>query len=188
MHNYAKCHHCRICKTYFREGSLFCPSNPWVAPKKGPSSIRLISYKSFQTTLCKLPWLNLDLNSSFKFFYSFTSSWKSYQNQTCDGNSQVLTNTTIFSTFTFWLLFFLLWLRFKHTEYKGSLNFDQNGYSTGKIAWNIKSFSAWFLTILSNLAHLQLPNENLYLVSRGVTSPNNKWSQPFVACTPYDEY
>ena len=53
MHKCAKCHHCRISKTYFRERSLFGPPNLWAAPKKGPSSIRLKSHKSFQTTLCK---------------------------------------------------------------------------------------------------------------------------------------
>ena len=59
-----------------------------------------------------------------------------------------------------------------------------------KLFWwrNIKSFSAPFSTISSNLALLQLPNENLYLVSGGVNSPNKVWSQPFLACPQYDDF
>ena len=37
-------------------------------------------------------------------------------------------------------------------------------------------------TISSNVALLQLPNKNFYLVSRGVNFLHRKWSQPFVAC------
>ena len=33
-YNWATCHHCRICKTYFKEGSLFGFPNPWAASKK----------------------------------------------------------------------------------------------------------------------------------------------------------
>ena len=36
MYNCVKRHYCRICKTYFREGSLFGPPNLWVAPTKRP--------------------------------------------------------------------------------------------------------------------------------------------------------
>ena len=32
------------------------------------------------------------------------------------------------------------------------------------------------------VALLQLLNENLYMVSQGVNSPNKKWFEPFVAC------
>ena len=46
-----------------------------------------------------------------------------------------------------------------------------------------------FLTISSNLAHRQLPNENLYLVSQGVNFPNKKWSQPTLCgLAPYDDF
>ena len=31
-YNCAKCHHSRICKTYFRERSLFGPQNSWAGP------------------------------------------------------------------------------------------------------------------------------------------------------------
>ena len=44
----AKCHHCRICKTYFREGGFLVPPICEQPRKKGPSSIGLISHKSFQ--------------------------------------------------------------------------------------------------------------------------------------------
>ena len=36
MHNCAKCHQCRIYKTYLREGSLYGLPNPWAALKKRP--------------------------------------------------------------------------------------------------------------------------------------------------------
>ena len=42
-------------------------------------------------------------------------------------------------------------------------------------------FLPQFLTISSNLALLQLPNEKVYLVPQGVNSPNKKWPEPFVA-------
>ena len=42
-----------------------------------------------------------------------------------------------------------------------------------------------FSTISTNIALLQLPNEKLYLVPRGVNSSNKKWSEPFVACLPH---
>ena len=42
-------------------------------------------------------------------------------------------------------------------------------------------------TISSNVALLQLPNKNFYLVSRGVNFLHRKRSQPFVACPPYDD-
>ena len=47
----AKRHHCRICKAYFKEGSLFGAPNPWAASKKRPSSIGLKVHNAFQTTL-----------------------------------------------------------------------------------------------------------------------------------------
>ena len=38
-YNFAKCHHCRICKAYFREGAFLVPPIPEQPRKKGPPSI-----------------------------------------------------------------------------------------------------------------------------------------------------
>ena len=63
-------------------------------------------YKAYQTALCKQPWLvkpwlNFDLNFSFKFLYNFAGQLKKWWLW-----SKILTSTIIFSTFTFWLLLF----------------------------------------------------------------------------------
>ena len=50
----------------------------------------------------------IKFRSKFQFqllFQFYRTAEKNYQNWTCDGNSQKLTNTAIFSTVTFWLLF-----------------------------------------------------------------------------------
>ena len=36
-------------------------------------------YKAFQTALCKKPWVNFDLNFSFKFLYNFTGHLKKWK-------------------------------------------------------------------------------------------------------------
>ena len=123
MHNCAKCHHCRICKTYFREGSFFGPPNPWAAPKNWPiiNKVKIV------------------LIFSNKTFY-----------QTCECNSQVLTNFTMFSNFTFWLLlcFFMTdiqayWIQ-RFFNLANKIFTKKDIHSARKIAWNIKSFSVPF--------------------------------------------
>ena len=51
-------------------------------------------------------------------------------------------------------------------------NFGHMALFTNDLSHLIKFLK--FLTISSNLALLQLPNENLYSVSREVNSPNKK--------------
>ena len=78
-YNCPKCHHR---KTYFREGAFLVPTIREQPRKKGSSPIGLQLHKAFQTTLFKIamiivkPWLNFELNFSFKFFYSFTGQLK----------------------------------------------------------------------------------------------------------------
>ena len=79
-------------------------------------------YKAFQTALGKQPWLvkswlNFNLNFSFKFPYRIVEKV-----ETCDGNGQMFWQVPpSFQPSHFGYYFAFSWLRFKHTEYKGTL-------------------------------------------------------------------
>ena len=112
--NSAKCHHCRICKKYFREGAHLLTPIPWAALKKRPIVNRVKI--AFQTTLCKY-------NSLTKFRSKFQFRILFYR--TADKVTKIKLVMVIVKSFDKYHHFFNLyilvtilffsWLRFKHT-------------------------------------------------------------------------
>ena len=101
-YNWAKYHHCKICKIDFIEGPFWIPprfEQPWKSPSStGLNCIKLIK-KHFANS-----------HDYSKAMINFQSKFKQIKLVMVQPN--VLTNTTTFN---------LSWLRFKRTEYKGYL-------------------------------------------------------------------
>ena len=127
-------------------------------------------YKAFKQQIAMISKVMIKFRSKFKFKIPLQFYRTVEKVETCLGNGQTIWQVPpSFPPSHFGYYFVFSWLRFKHTEYKGTLTwptkFSPKGYSEGIIAWNINIFLPRFFTISSNLALLQLPNQNLYMVS-----------------------